>query len=284
MGSARIFALCHAAVVGAFMPLAVGAQAETAPPLSVIDWLDRPTPRAQLPSAPIQSVAKRPKAIDEPPVTSNGNAPAVTTQRLGPSAPRNVGLVPFSVTGMAPDLWKGSDIETVAQRIKSLPDLELPAANALLFTLMLAEVEAPAGGPAAQDALTRARVEKLMELGAVDPAMALIEQAGAANSRSLFDLWAQLGLLLGTEDAACGALSRAFYLTQDAGLRIFCAARGGDWDTAALTFGSAKALRLLPDEKLEVLDRFLNPDLFEDSAPYPCRARWTRSPFDCSKP
>ena len=134
---------------------------------------------------------------------------------------------------------------------------------------MLAEVSPPSGGSNAQDTLTRARLEKLMKLGAVDPALALAEQAGAATSRNLFDIWAQLSLLVGTEDTACGALSRANYLTQDAGLRIFCAARTGDWDTAALTFGSAKALNLLPRATLDVLDRFLNPDLFEDAAPLP---------------
>tara|TARA_R110000787_G_scaffold188261_1_gene300065 strand:- start:740 stop:1804 length:1065 start_codon:yes stop_codon:yes gene_type:complete len=85
----------------------------------------------------------------------------------------------------------------------------------------------------------------------------------------LFDLWAELSLLVGTEDTACGALSREPHLTQDMGLGIFCAARNGDWDTAALTFGSARALSLLPRQTLDVLDRFLNPDLFEESPPLP---------------
>ncbi|MGB3242901.1 MAG: hypothetical protein WBB25_00085, partial [Sulfitobacter sp.] len=38
-------------------------------------------------------------------------------------------------------------------------------------------------------------------------------------------------------------------------------------DNAALTLGSAKALELLPAEKLDLLDHFLNPDIFEDAAP-----------------
>lgn len=268
--SAPVLTVWRAAALGIFLPVAFSVHAETAAPLSVIDWLDKPTSGAQLPRAPIQrGIQKKTNPINEPAVTDSGTAPVITTHPLDSAAPRNVGLVPSSITGMKPDLWKNSDVPDLARSISKLPELALPAANALLFTLLLAEVESPPAGPAAQDALTRARVEKLMALGAVDPALALIEQAGAATSRSLFDLWAQLSLLVGTEDTACGALSRATYLTKDAGLRIFCAARNGDWDTAALTFGSAKALNLLPREKLNVLDRFLNPDLFEDSVPLP---------------
>ncbi|WP_299029911.1 hypothetical protein [uncultured Sulfitobacter sp.] len=259
----------RAAAIGIFLPVAGSVVAQTTAPLSVIDWLDSPSPRAELPRAPIKQTSKKPKVIDEPAVTDSATAPTVTTLPLDAAAPRNVGLVPASITGMKPDLWARSDAAALARSLKSLPELELPAPNALLFTILLAEVAAPNGDPAAQDILTRARVQKLMDLGAVDPALALAEQAGAATSRTLFDDWAQLSMLVGTEDTACGALSRAPYLTQDAGLRIFCAARGGDWDTAALTFGSAKALKLLPREKLDVLDRFLNPDFFEDAAPLP---------------
>ncbi|MCX7565313.1 hypothetical protein OS189_03015 [Sulfitobacter sp. F26169L] len=258
----------RAGVIGVFLPFAFAASAQSTAPLSVIDWLDKPAPLGQLPRAPAPRASKpAAKPVDEPAVTNNGSAPHIITRSLDAGAPANVGLVPPAVTGMKPDLWVGSDVADLARRLNKLPDLELPASNALLFTLLLTEASAPNGTASAQNALTLARAEKLMALGAVDPALALLEQAGASTSRSLFDLWAQLGLLVGTEDTACGALSRARYLTNDAGLQIFCAARGGDWDTAALTFGSAKALSLLPRETLDVLDRFLNPDVFEDAAP-----------------
>ncbi|MEP1767520.1 MAG: hypothetical protein ABJJ53_12880 [Sulfitobacter sp.] len=257
----------RAAMVGILSPLFSTAQAETRAPLSVIDWLDKPAPRAQLPRAPVKRAPSKPQKIDEPAVTNSGSAPVVTTRPLGAIAPRNIGLVPPSVTGMKPDLWAGSDVHQLARTIGALPELELPAANALLFTLMLTEVQAPSGGTSASNALTRARVEKLMALGVVDPALALIEQAGAEKSVGLFDLWAQLSLLVGTEDTACGVLSRASYLTKDPALRIFCDARRGDWENAALALGSSKALKLLPPEKLNLLERFLNPDVFEDAPP-----------------
>ncbi|KEJ88348.1 hypothetical protein [Sulfitobacter donghicola] len=262
--------LLRGAIFGLSVPFCSLAIAETAAPLSVIDWLDKPAPQARLPRAPIITTPKplqTPKPIDEPAVTKSGSAPQVTTRPLGAAVPRNVGLVPASVTGMKPDLWAGSPVAALTRRIDALPELGLPAANALLFSLLLAETAPPKEGAQALDTLTLARVKKLEALGAVDPAMALAEQAGAMTSRRLFDVWAQLNMLVGTEDTACDALAKAPYLTQDSAIKIFCAARGGDWDTAMLTFGSAKALSLIPMEKLNVLDRFLNPDLFEDAPP-----------------
>ncbi|KIN72253.1 hypothetical protein [Sulfitobacter guttiformis] len=249
--------------------MAHGAYAQTAAPLSVIDWLDNPVPLAEMPRAPAVKPQQKIESIDEPAVTDTGTAPQITSRPLTSAAPMMVGLAPMAMTGMQPDLWTGSDVDSLVRRIASLPDLDLPAANALLFTVLLAEANAPSGGDTAQDTLTKARVGKLMTLGAIDPALALIEQAGAATSPVLFDLWMELSLLVGTEDDACGALSRAPRLTDNTATKIFCAARSGDWDTAALTFSTASALSLVPRETLDVLDRFLNPDLFETAPPLP---------------
>lgn len=269
----RFAALGLLAPLGFALATPAQSQSQAAQPLSAIDWLDQPAPLAQLPRAPTRKPPATADPIDEPAVASTGTAPTVTTRSLDEVVVQNVGLVPSSVTGMAPDLWAGSDATALSAAIAALPDLDLPAGNALLFTLLLAESAAPAGDPATQDTLTRARVEKLMELGAVDPAMALVEQAGASRTPMLFDLWMDLSLLVGTEDNACGVLSRAAYLTRNTGTQVFCAARAGDWDTAALTFGTASALSLLPRETLDVLDRFLHPDFFEDAAPLPTPRR-----------
>ncbi len=242
------------------LPLTTSAEPIPKPPLSVIDWLDSPSPLMPLPRAP---------DIREPAVAITGAAPQITTRRLEQGVPERVGLVPATVTGMQPDIWAGSAAGALTRLIGDLPDLDLPAGNALLFTLLLAEATPPQGGARAQERLTGARVEKLMMLGATDPALALVEQAGPTSSAALFALWTDLSLLTGTEDTPCDVLARAPHLSRDLGIRIFCAARGGHWQDAALLLGSARALSLLPRETLDVLDRFLNPDLFEDAAPLP---------------
>ncbi|AXI42298.1 hypothetical protein C1J02_10370 [Sulfitobacter sp. SK011] len=254
--------------VPAFMAFSAHAQTQEMPsgqtPLSVIDWLGTqgPATTGQLPSQIPEG-----QQSTEPPVTKSGTPPVVTVAPLGEGSPREIGLVPTAVTGLPTDIWAGSDADQIIKKIKDLADPTLPAAQALLYTVLLAEAQAPRGGVAAGDALALARVEKLVTLGALDPALSLIEQAGVTTSPDHFDLWMQISLLNGTEDRACATLAGAPHLTRDYGTRIFCAARAGNWDNAALTFGSAQALGLMSDEKLDLIDRFLNPDAYEGAPP-----------------
>lgn len=249
----QIFAFCLLC-----WPASVMAQAPSVDtgPLSVIDWLgEQPKTAPRKPKGPI--------APGEAPVAQTALPPKVTVTVLGEGSPRAIGLVPAKVTGLPQDLWSGSTVSDITDRLDHMPDLHLPAARALFFRLLLAEATAPAGRAAEGDALALARVQALVDNGAVDPALSLIEQAGVATSSDHFALWMQVSLLVGTEDRACALLTQKPYLTSDYSVRIFCAARAGNWDTAALTFGSAQALQLLPPERLALLDRFLNPDLFE---------------------
>ncbi len=254
--------------LSAALALGIPAQSQQAPvgdaPLSVIDWLGTQAPDA---TAPVRTRPPQAAKKDEPPVTKSGTAPSVTVMPLGEGGPRVIGLVPKAVTGLPADIWAGSDAPRIIAQIEKLHDPILPAEQALLYTVLLADAQAPKGGVAAGDALALARVEKLVTLGALDPALSLIEQAGVTTSPDHFDLWMQISLLGGTEDRACATLTAAPHLTRDYGTRIFCAARGGKWDNAALTFGSAQALGLMSDEKLDLMDRFLNPEAFEGEAP-----------------
>lgn len=254
--------------MAAFLATPVLAQNQPKPsdevPLSVIDWLG-----TQSPTKPgrIRPGTQSPQDLSEPAVAKSGTAPIVTVMPLGEGSPREIGLVPTSVTGLPIDIWAGSDADRLISKIEDLPEPTLPAAQSLLYTILLAEAQAPQGGVAAGDALALTRVEKLMVLGALDPALSLIEQAGVTTSPEHFDLWMQISLLSGTEDRACATLTSAPHLTRDYGTRIFCAARAGKWDNAALTFGSAQALGLMSDEKLDLMDRFLNPDVYEGEPP-----------------
>lgn len=238
------------------------AQTTAETPLSVIDWLGTQ-------SGPVRSRPAQNATPDEPATAKSARAPEVEVKPLGAGVPREIGLVPASVTGLPAEIWIGSDLDRLITLIQSMPDLTLPAAQSLLFTVLLAEAKAPGQDASAGDALALVRVEALMKRGALDPALSLIEQAGITTSTAHFDLWMQISLLTGDEDRACALLGTSPHLTRDYGTLIFCAARARRWENAALTFGSAQALGLLPDWKLALLDRFLNPDLFEDADPLP---------------
>lgn len=227
-------------------------------PLSAIDWLG--TRAAVIVPAPQPTAPATPK-VDEPPVTKSALVPQVSVQSLTESGPRLIGLVPAQVTGLAPDLWQGSDLDSLERLIAELPDFDLPALQSLFYTVLLAEALPPAGISASGDTLALARVNALVRQGALDPAQALIEQTGITLSAAHFDAFMQISLLTGNEDRACAQYIAAPHLSDDYGVRIFCQGRTGLWEDAALTFGSAQALGLLPADTLALLSRYLDPEI-----------------------
>ena len=227
-------------------------------PLSAIDWLSQSvaTPAAK-------DTGGIAVAINEPPVADQGGAlpePVSTTALDGPS-PDAVGLIAPAVSGLPRDLWGAGLTREIAEALLRHPDDDLPALRQLFLTILLAEVAAPAdaGG---RGELLQVRIDKLLALGALEQAAALIQAAGATTPE-LFRRSFDVALLTGAEDRACEAMARAPHLAPTVPARIFCLARSGDWDTAALTLRSAEALGEITPDQAALLARFLDPDLFE---------------------
>ncbi|UWQ80814.1 hypothetical protein K3725_07410 [Leisingera sp. S132] len=222
-------------------------------PLAAIDWLNQPAPRVGLPGT----------VLLEPPVAGTAALPQISVTPLETLLPP-VGLVPAAATGLPADLWRGSSADDITHLIETVPVRGSPAMQALLFTLLLSETRPPA---ATGDRILLARLDRLLALGATDPSQALVEHAGPADSKERFARWFDATLLTGSEDASCAALTASPHLSDSYAVRIFCAARRSDWPTAALMLETAHALELLPREQMDLLDRFLNPDLFELAPP-----------------
>ena len=248
---ARIAATGLCAVLGSF------AHAQETAPLSAIDWLGAQTTPAALP---------RNDVPDEPPAAQSATVPNVTVTPLDGPAARRIGLVPPNVTGLPDTLWSGSSGTGLAGQLARLPNLRLPALQQLTFTLLLAEAVPPTGNSAAFDL---ARIDTLLSYGALDPAMALLDQAGADTSPAHFRRAMDMGLIADRTNRTCAILRAKPALSPGKAHEVFCAARNGDWSTAALQLGSARALGLLPEAQVAALERFLDPDLFEGEAPLP---------------
>lgn len=191
--------------------------------------------------------------------------PDVTVTPLGAPNRGAAGLLPSSVTGLPRTLWSGSETQVLSALITSLSAEGQPALQSLLYTLLLAEADAPTGGKSAD--FLRIRIEKLLALGAVDPASALLDRADPAHN-DLFDLYFDVALLSGDAAAPCRALRDRPALSRDLARRIFCDARAQEWDTAALTLSTADAIGALSRLDTALLERFLDPELFEDT-PFP---------------
>lgn len=241
---------------------------DQAGPLSAIDWLKDP---AQISVAqPLQT----PLEAGLPPVAGVTGSTVPDVQVTSLEAPNRdaAGLLPSSTTGLPQTLWSASATDTVVALLARLPADPLPATQALYYTLLLAEAETP--GDAGQNGrFLNARLDALRSFGAVDPAYALAEQAGPQNP-NLFDAWFDLAMLSGKEDVSCQALENDPTLTERYDARIFCAARSGDWQTAALTYETATALGVLDGQTSSLLAQFLDPELIHDApqlAPSPSR-------------
>ncbi|WP_239520959.1 hypothetical protein [Pseudooceanicola aestuarii] len=265
-------------------------------PISAIDWLNRDVlpaphaaPRAGIGSTTGLNGVARPGAdptfgldLDgaalqttgrfappgEPPVASTAQRPEVRTSTLDETRAGGVGLLPQAVTGLPLTLWSASEAEILSRRIGGLDVAGLPAMQSLLYSLLLAEADPPRG-EGRDPVLLQARVDKLYELGAVDPALALLARAGPDRHEALFARWFDLSLLAGTEDEACTRLIAAPDLSPGYAEHIFCLARTGDWETAALTFGSVSALGLLDPSTEGLLLRFLDVGMDEDAVALP---------------
>lgn len=259
-------------------------------PLSAIDWLSKsvtapkgalnpgnvagmPAPGSSLPrgTALPASVPLPRKLPDEPAVTKDASPGQITAMVLGKASPDGVGLLSPGQTGLPHRLWALARTEDIARRLTAERSNTLPSLQALLTTLLLAEAEPPvdSGG---RGVLLLARVDKLLSMGALDQAAALIrraEPAPVALAPDLFRRRFDIALLTGTEDEACAEMQSAPHLAPTLPARIFCLARAGDWQAAALTLATSQALGQVPPEEEDLLLRFLDPAEADGAEPLP---------------
>ncbi|WP_296427424.1 hypothetical protein [Yoonia sp.] len=232
--------------------LATGATAQQSlnEPLSAIEWLSR---------------SVEPALRTEPATSENAVAPQVTVTPLDRPSRDTVGLLPSNVTGLPRTIWSASNETTLVDLVRAEQVEALPAIQEFLKVLMLAEADAPLGA-GSDDALFLARIDKLLDLGALEPAKALIEQ-GKPDTPALFRRWFDVALLTGTEDSACQVMRNNPSVAPTYIARIFCLARSGDWTAAALTLNTHRVLGDITPQEESLMARFLDPELFEGAPP-----------------
>lgn len=236
----------------------IATQGHASEPLTAIDWLKDPAP-----------ITVAQPLVSPLPDTGEGVGivtPGVEVTAIETARPGAAGLLPASSTGLPTSLWTASTADTLIALIARLPSDPIPAMQSLYYTLLLAETEPPADATGRARFLN-ARLDTLRRYGAVEPALALTEQAGPAQPE-LFEQWLDLSLLSGAEAAPCSVLSKTPNLTKRYDVRIYCAAQSGDWATAALTYDSASALGLLDATTDALLAQYLDPEL-ADATPGP---------------
>lgn len=252
------------ATASALAPVIARAQQDGAP-LSAIDWLSQ--------SVETAAIAVPPPAPNpaEPPVADDATVPAVTVTALDGPSPDAVGLLSPDVTGLPRSLWSASPEAVLTALVAAERVESLPALQDLMVTLMLAEADPPLGAGAG-GAMFIARIDTLLDLGALEPAQAMLETADLDNPE-VFRRWFDVSLLTGSEHRACRMMAARPRIAPTYPARVFCLAREADWTGAALTLATGRALGDITPEEDALLSRFLDPDLFEGAPPLPAPSR-----------
>ncbi|MEM6729443.1 MAG: hypothetical protein AAF618_13155 [Pseudomonadota bacterium] len=242
----------------AFWPLSLFAQesAEGEAPLSAIDWLN------QIPAE--EGIGASLPLLLESPTVESAATPTVEATPLGEDDGPGLGLLSAAASGLPNTLWRGADIAQMAQALEALPDEALAPVAALRTRMLLTAARAPDGADPRDFLLFRA--EALRTLGYGNEALALLTVTEEFTP-ALFASYADLALITSTEDRACARLRAEPWLSEDAALGVFCLARAGDWNAAALALQASRVLGDVEADLATLLEQFLEPELAEGTPP-----------------
>ncbi|HHX91874.1 MAG TPA: hypothetical protein GX700_19350 [Paracoccus sp.] len=246
---------------------ALAAPAAAQDPLSAIDWLRDNLTRPEAGAYPIS------------PLEGGGwTQDAITIRLLDATRPESVGLFSAARAGLPRAIWGPSPDTELAALIRALPVDTLPALRDLSYRLLLAEFDAPeipqppasrppqdTGTTTETDPETRsmvfllARIDKLIEFGAIDQAAALLDALEPVHPDLRLRRF-EIALLLGQEQRACETMRDAARPFPSEPATIFCRARQGDWEGAQARLEDARAAGSLGPLYGPLIEHFLDAD------------------------
>lgn len=248
------------AALAAAIGLATTSGLSAQDPLSAIDWLS-------------DSVADAEASDDNRPVAGQP-IEDVEVRTLDRQSVTGIGLISPEAADLPADLWGNSKSEALARSLRSLPADLSPSLRKLVHDVTIARLIPPRDSAAlpGQDAFFLARIDYLLDHGLLDEARTLL-LAADTDQREVFRRWFDVSLLLGEENTTCRFMRTNPTILPTYKARIFCLARNGNWDIAALTLGTADALGILSPDDEALLIAFLDPEMIssDDLPPPPLR-------------
>lgn len=239
--------------------LATPAKAQD--PLSAIDWLRENITRPEAGAHPIS-----------PLMGDEWLQSAITTRPIDAPRPESVGLFSAARAGLPRNFWGTTPDTELRILIADLPVDTLPALRDLSYRLLLAEFDAPnsplpAGHQAHNNqtatdrasAFLAARIDKLVDFGAIDQAAALLDTLDPEDPGLRLRRF-EIALLLEQEQRACEAMSDATVPFPFEPAVIFCKARQGDWAGAQAQYERARETDALGPVYGPLIEHFLDAD------------------------
>ena len=215
------------------------------PPLSAIDWLSKENSKFQRSILEVKNIDVE-------------KANEINVSTLNPNEYQAVGLLPIYVTGIPTTIWRNSSFDDLEYSFKTMPTFTYSPIQELVYALLLAEARPPLDEPS-RYAFLEIRLNKLLNYGAIDPAVALIERASPVPE-GMIPLLFDISLLSSNNLPICDSV---FQNTRNRDLQaelIYCYARKGDWLTAHLILKTEEVLGELTAHEVSLLDRYLEVD------------------------
>ena len=228
-----------------FYFLLLGSPLVAESPLSAIDWLSKENSKFQRSILEIKNIDVE-KTND------------IQVSTLNSNEYQSIGLLPIYVTGIPTTIWRNSSFDDLEYSFKTMPTFSYSPMQELVYSLLLAEARPPLDEPS-RYAFLEVRLEKLLNYGAVDPAIALIERASPVPEK-MISLLFDISLLSSYNFPLCDPVLKN---TEIKGLQaelIYCYARKGDWLTANLILKTEEVLGDLTDHEVSLLERYLEVD------------------------
>lgn len=217
-------------------------------PGSAIPWLSHSLKTLSVPPPPARPT-RSPRKID---------TTGVTVAPLDPVLHDGDGLLSGEISGLPKAFWGPTSTLRARKAVLSVAALGVPAAQDLYRTILLARTYPPKGsGPAAQ--LLRARIDRLIEMGALDEALELLTLADLTSPEFILRRF-DVALLTGQEDDACDIVLNTPSVTPTATARIFCLARDDKWAEAVLALAVGRENLDIGPEQDALFARFLDID------------------------
>ena len=218
-------------------------------PLSAIDWLSKENSKFKRSISEVKNIDVK-KTND------------IQVSTLNSNEYQSIGLLPIYVTGIPSTIWRNSSFDDLEYSFKTMPTFSYSPIQELMYSLLLAEARPPLNEPS-RYAFLEIRLEKLLDYGAVDPAIALIERASPVPEK-MISLLFDISLLSSNNLPICEPVLQN---TKNRDLQaelIYCYARKGDWLTAHLILKTEEVLGELSPQEVSLLDRYLEVDFNVD--------------------
>lgn len=257
-----------------FAAVLFATQAAQAEPRGVIEWLNQapPAPSAEDESAPFEGLGP-----DGEEIHADGDSadPASVMTPLTPqeidSTPiagviaDSTGLLTEEEGGLPSDLWNGVTAERAAEILRGVRPGALRSANQLARLALLSAASAPAATTEDGEIITL-RAQALLELGLPQDALALLRASGLRTPVAMA-LQLDASALTGEDAEVCALALRSGSLDGLSARRVYCLARTGGTEEAALALSTGRDLGAIRQADGELLEALIEPSWAEYARP-----------------